>query len=234
MMHPRKGILWLAASSRFLILSCFVMIALFMCAMHVNKETKVPYSTPKQCKTESIKDIPSMLGKELRAINCSTKKAIHSLESSRNSLVATIWPSIPLIALLLTTSVFLFNIAVNTYKHLRYLTYYITTQKYRYKVSGSVRITNQNEVSEHLIKAYFFDYSGKRCCVSEIPFPHKNGNEASILAAGESVELTLLPSQAEVARATPKKIDIVLSAVSGKITCVKGKEYWKPKQISQR
>ncbi|MCG9599691.1 hypothetical protein L1D16_01860 [Vibrio sp. Isolate31] len=232
-MNPRKGILWLAASSRVLIFICFAAVALFMYAMYINKDAEIPYSPPKQCKSASIKAIPSMLEEKLTAIDCSITKAIHSLESSRNSLVAAIWPAIPLIALLLTTSVFLFNIAVNTYKHLRYITYHITTQKYLYKVSGSIRITNLNEVSEHLIKAYFFDHSGKKCCVSEIPFPHKNGNEASILTAGESVELTLLPAQAEVARATPKKIDIVLSAASGKITCVKGKKYWKPKQFYQ-
>ncbi|MEQ6344540.1 hypothetical protein [Vibrio cyclitrophicus] len=234
MVSPRNGILGLAFTSRVLILVCLVIAGVFMFAIYLDNNTDTPYYSPKeQCKSNSIQAIESKLEKELTTLNCSITKVMHSIENNRNSLMAALWPILPLFAFLLTISVFLFNVAMNTYKHFRYITYHISTQTYRYKVTGTIRIMNQNEVSESVLKAYFFDYSGKECMVSEIPFPHPNGQEASVLAAGESIELNLMPVQAKVARAAPNKIDIVLSAASGKITCVRGKEYWKPKQISQ-
>lgn len=233
MPHPKEALLKLATTSKvFVLLSFFVVIA-FMIAIHLNNNAETSYrsGSSKKCEQASIKALPTVLEKELRAITCSIEKATHSLERNRNSLVAIMWPLLPVFALLTTTSIFIFTIAVNTYKHFQYVTYNIETQKNQNKTSGMVRIINQNEVSEYILKAYFFDYSDKKCNVSEIPLTKKNDSTYIELSSGKPLELTLLPHQAEAARSTPNKIDIALSATSGKIMCIRGKDYWKPEQI---
>ncbi|MCY9866365.1 hypothetical protein OTK49_27900 [Vibrio coralliirubri] len=233
MPHPKEALLRLATTSKvFVLLSFFVVIA-FMIAIHLNNNAETSYrsGSSKKCEQASIQALPTVLEKELRAITCSIEKATHSLERNRNSLVAIMWPLLPVFALLTTTSIFIFTIAVNTYKHFQFVTYNIETQKNQNKTSGMVRIINQNEVSEYILKAYFFDYSGKKCNVSAIPLTKKSDSTYIELPSGKPLELTLLPHQAEAARSAPNKIDIALSATSGKIMCIRGKDYWKPEQI---
>ncbi|CAK1724466.1 hypothetical protein [Vibrio crassostreae] len=235
MPSPRKAILRLATTSKIFILLCFFVVGAFTLAIHLNNNAKTSHgsSPSKKCMPASIKALPTVLEKELRAITCSIEKATHSLDRNSNSLVTIMWPLLPVFALLTTTSVFIFTIAANTYRHLQYVTYNIETQKDQNKTSGRMRVINQNEVSEYLIKAYFFDYSGKKCNVSEIPSPKKGDTPYIELSSGKPLELTLLPHQAEAARSAPKKIDIALSTTSGKIMCIRGEDYWKPEQISQ-
>ncbi|XNH89623.1 hypothetical protein BCS91_06615 [Vibrio cyclitrophicus] len=235
MPSPKVAILRLATTSRvFVLLSFFVVIA-FTAAIHLSNNAETSYSSgpSKKCKQASIQALPTALEKELRAINCSIEKATRSLDRNSNSLITIMWPLLPVFALLTTTSVFIFTIAANTYRHLQYVTYNIETKKNQNRTSGRMRVINHNEVSEYLLQAYFFDYSGKKCNVSQIPFPKKDDSTYIELPSGKPLELTLLPHQAEAARSAPNKIDIALSATSGKIMCIRGEGYWRPEQVSQ-
>ncbi|MEZ8518027.1 hypothetical protein AB6D50_21155 [Vibrio cyclitrophicus] len=235
MPSPKKAIIRLATTSKVFVLLCFFVVGAFTIAIHLNNNAETSHSSgpSKKCEQASIQALPTVLEKELRAITCSIEKATHSLDQNSDSLVTIMWPLLPVFALLTTTSVFIFTIAVNTYKHFQYVTYNIETQKNQNKTSGRVRVINQNEVSEYLLNAYFFDYSGKKCNVSEIPLTKKGDSTYIELPSGKPLELTLLPHQAEAARSAPNKIDIALSTTSGKIMCIRGKDYWKPEQISQ-
>ncbi|TOP14267.1 hypothetical protein CGH26_12360, partial [Vibrio parahaemolyticus] len=89
--------------------------------------------------------------------------------------------------------------------------------------------TNENEGYLSISKAYFLDSSQKQSVYSEIPITTFDMHNTLLLKSGEPLKLRLQPSQAQVARTFPGKIDIVLSSANGKIMCVRCKENWKPK-----
>ncbi|WP_394252973.1 hypothetical protein [Vibrio profundi] len=197
-----------------------------------HQDSGVPYISPPQCNYHTIQEMPNQIDRDIRNTFCTINKAAHSLENSSNSFIATFSPLLPLFALSTATSIFLFNIVINTSKYFKYVSYHITTGKDHDRHAGRIRILNQNEISESIVKVYFFDYRGKECQVSEVPITHRRGTEYTTLAENEPLELNLLPSQAEAASSSPNKIDIAISATSGKIKCIRGKDYWKPKRVS--
>ena len=230
---PPKALLFISMASRAIIILNLTLIGGFIYFMNIHQDSGRPSNTHPECKYSEIKNLPIQTERDIRNISCSVEKAIHSLENSSNSFIATFSPLIPIFALITATCIFLFNIVINTSKYSKYISYHITTGQELNRITGRIKFLNQNEISESILKVYFFDYRGKRCQVSEIPFIHRSGDEYTILARYEPLELNLLPNQADAVRSAPNKIDIAISATSGKIICVRGKEDWKPKQISK-
>ncbi|KAA8596266.1 hypothetical protein F0Z19_4991 [Vibrio cyclitrophicus] len=230
---PQQALWSISWLSRIIIFFNLTLIAGFFFLMPIDLDNGIRYAIPHHCKYHTIKDIPSQTEKDIRDISCTIKKAVHSLEKSSSSFIATFSPMVPLFALSTATCIFLFNIVINTSKYFKYVSYHITTKKELDRLTGCIRILNRNERSESILKVYFFDYRKKECQISEIPTTHRAGAEYTTLVENEPLEFSLLSSQADAARAAPNKIDIVISTTSGKIVCIRGKDYWKPKQISK-
>ncbi len=227
---PRQAVVFQSHVSRaFIACNIFVIILTLWGTVEFDIDSSNAFWA-ENCSYSYFESIQDPLRRELSDLNCEIKEINHKVKNMGTSFFTQMQPVLTIVAISTASFGFLFNVIITSYKWASYATYKISTNRVVNEFSGEVIITNENEGYLSISKAYFLDNSQRQSVYSEIPITTFDMHDILLLKSGEPLKLRLLPSQAQVARTFPGKIDIVLSSANGKIMCVRCKENWKPKK----